>query len=244
MAIGFIGDVHGDVDNLVLTIEKLAEDGVNDFIQVGDYWCYEDNHVKTIDQTLENISEHAKLRFIDGNHENREVLGFSKNSHMSKAKSLRFGSRTIYQPRGTTECIDGRRVGFFGGAATVILRKNAKFPWSKTEIANDNELKRGVNMRKLDILVTHDAPNPIVDNLLQKIDEKDAYAFMNPYCVYSRNIIDKVLESTQPNYLVHGHYHHRNDTSLKLDNHTTNVTGLGIVNSSYNQSFEEYATII
>jgi hypothetical protein len=111
----------------------------------------------------------------------------------------RWRGRARYRPRGTIEVIDGRRVAFLGGAESIIDRawRREYVDWWKEEAVRHEDVMRLLTYDgpKIDILVTHMPPDPMVQAVW-------GYA-----STYSQRAVDAAWRHLGRPTLVCGHNH-------------------------------------
>lgn len=149
--IAFLGDLHGDFYILRKVLDRLKNDypEVVALIQVGDFGFFP----RKLPELLE-VNAHIPVYAIDGNHENFNLLdGISSVQEFAK--------NVYYVPRGTILEIDGKRIGFCGGAASVDKETRIKYgydAWFPQEEITDADIAKFDNVESLDVLVTHVPP--------------------------------------------------------------------------------------
>lgn len=165
---------------------------------------------------LGNVDWHAErngvgcVYWIDGNHENHDALA---EVDQSADGTVAINDRCRYLPRGLRWEWRGVRFGALGGAFSVDRRERVEGEsWWAGEITSDADVQR-LGEDPLDVLVTHDAPDgvplkglglPVVNQVLA--DEVRAR-------------LRSAVESTEPNLLLHGHWHHRYSHELTWPTH-------------------------
>jgi predicted phosphodiesterase len=152
--LGFIGDVHGDTSALANTYYRaVSMEGCDAVIQVGDMGWYEN-----IIPYFERIQFTTPIYWVDGNHEQHPLL-------VNLTGVTELLPNFFYCPRGTVLEIDGKKIGFLGGAASVDkeLRLRHGMAWHSEEQISDEELARFDGVDKLDILVTHTPPRSVIE---------------------------------------------------------------------------------
>lgn len=192
MRIGFIGDTHGNWNDLYRAIDRVAEAGAEKIVQVGDfgYW----------DFALPTLKLEVPVHFIDGNHEQFPLL-LDKISP-SRLTPQEIQENLFYIPRGTILNWGGTVFGFLGGGFSVDnkFRKDG-FDWFSIEERPKDSEALPIIKHKPDFMVTHDAPSEAVFYMgitLQHKSEEDDN---------SRAVLQKVLDGAKPKFWVHGHYH-------------------------------------
>lgn len=160
----FLGDIHGSVRHLCWAVDTAKTNPeVTAIIQVGDFGFY-----PQILSYLQEVKPHIPVYAIDGNHEHFPMI-----SHLTEVTEM--APNIFYVPRGTVMEIDGRKIGFIGGAGSVDkqYRLKRKLSWFPEEEVTEDDIKKFDGINKLDILVTHTPPHRTVQrnfsplNLLQ-----------------------------------------------------------------------------
>jgi len=145
--ITFIGDVHAHWPILCeAVLPKIPEDHV--VIQVGDIGIWP--------SVWDSISLPRKVYFIDGNHEYFPYL-----NGISKVTEIR--PNLFYVPRGTVMELDGRQIGFLGGAESIDKAwRTPGYDWFPEESIRYSDMIK-LSGKKVDILVAHTPPKFIVE---------------------------------------------------------------------------------
>jgi predicted phosphodiesterase len=210
----FAGDWHGDRDHATQIIKGAAALDIETVIQLGDwgYWA----HTREGSTYPKYVNKYAALKgvrviWLDGNHENHPHLwetypvGDDGFAHM--------GSNLLYSPRGNTFTISNTRFLTVGGAYSVD--RSWRVPgksWWATEMINDDEMRKAMSVGKVDVLLSHDAPEG-VDIPCMRADDKMFFQ----ETVENRDRLRQIAEAVQPNIVFHGHYHERYSSSFRLN---------------------------
>lgn len=164
-----IGDVHGYF-NAIKTIQNKFPDPNTIFIQLGDFGYWPEYAGK-----WERERSGRPLYFIDGNHEYLPDL-----VKIDKVKEV--WPDLFYIPRGTVLTLEGKRIAFMGGAASIDkARRTPGMDWFAEELINRNDVdkliwnlsKNGnpMDLEKVDLLITHTPP---ADCIEANFDAKEA----------------------------------------------------------------------
>lgn len=152
----FVGDIH----HSIAEFERLvrAHEDADVVVQVGDL-------VPLSSPPASPSAAWRRMRvpvhFIDGNHHD-----YSMTDGLTEATEVLPG--LIYHPRGSIAEVDGRRIGFLGGAESTVglqWRQVGRDYWPEREavrIEDVARLCRNAEGRPIDILVTHTSPAFIV----------------------------------------------------------------------------------
>lgn len=188
------GDTHGDIDIEKFETIRNKVTPADYIIICGDfgaYWSWsndflgeEDDPAYYADEKLKKFysSFPCTILWIDGNHENFELIDKLPIEHKFNGYVHKCWSNCYHLIRGQTYVIDGITIFAFGGAES--LDRMSRIPyvsWWEREMPNEAEMQMGLaNLEalggKVDIILSHDAPawwceeyynNPIV-NILNK----------------------------------------------------------------------------
>jgi len=139
-----LGDVHGAWEITTELVARAVGDQPDDvaIVQVGDLgW----------DPRRPPPPASSPIHFVEGNHDHLpSLLGLTEVTEVAR--------NWFYCPRGTVLQLDGRRVGFFGGARSIdrAFREEGVSWWPEEEPTWDEAARfRG---REVDLLVTHAPP--------------------------------------------------------------------------------------
>lgn len=208
-AIAFIGDIHGNLNVFEHTLASVVNRGVTTIIQVGDFWAgYNDpTTMDKMHRIATRIFINADMnlndldyRFIDGNHEDFNVLD------PDATEPVAYSDWLTYMPRGCVEDINGLTIGFFGGASSIDRQHRTEGKsWWPAENITAAQAERLTE--PLDILVTHETGNTrftelMADNTHSRVKFHDLAGDAN------RALIDDVLLHTRPRVHIHGHHHY------------------------------------
>jgi DNA repair exonuclease SbcCD nuclease subunit len=165
-------DIHGHI-RLDFLSEKLknlkinAEDVIIILGDAGIVW-----QIPMRDDVREFYSAlTCDVLFLDGNHENYDILGNLKKVERYGAEVHEVLSNVFHLIRGNAYLINGKKCFVFGGAYS-IKRETDSSPvqtWAE-ELPNAKEYKRGLdtifeNENKFDIILTHQSPKSILDEI-------------------------------------------------------------------------------
>lgn len=155
-----LGDIHGNVGTLKYAIEKAVDAGAAALIQVGDFGLFPNNGRDT---GFYNACKSSPIPvyFIEGNHDD-----CSRWVRLETVTKIWEDANLFYVPRGTVLEIDGRRIAFMGGAASIDkdTRLREGWHWDKEENISGHEVLRlfeNVGDVPVDMLVTHDVPTSV-----------------------------------------------------------------------------------
>ena len=176
------GDTHIPID-----IKKLKENFYeeillkkNDYLIIcGDFggvWAENDTEREEILLWL-NQRRYTTL-FIDGNHENFDLLNKYEVIEWNGGKIHRIKSSILHLMRGQVYNIDNKKIFTFGGGASADkLDRIIGESWWEEEIPSKKEMKIGLknlkkNKYKIDYIITHVPPKSIRENFYDNKDEE------------------------------------------------------------------------
>lgn len=187
MKIIVIGDLHGNynhLDRILNTTNAKA------YLQVGDFCGSKEVKYKDYPDVSKPVL------FISGNHDDPEYL--EKFNLYTVDGRILIKRNLWYLPMGNTTIFQGLSIGGLGG----IFSSN-KFFTDRKELKGKSRLyytfdvfnKLKSTSKKLEILLTHESPNP--------------FSFCNPRHPYTegRHEISKLLEVLSPAFHFCGHLH-------------------------------------
>jgi len=160
------GDTHGDIDIDVLFEIKADYPNLSkkDYVIVaGDFsgywsemqWIYTLEIMKDLPFTL---------LFVDGNHENFDILNSYKIEEWNGGKIHKLSEDVIHLMRGEVYKIDGLIILTIGGAESTDKEyRKEHISWWKDESITNNDIKNALyNLakvnNKVDIVITHTMP--------------------------------------------------------------------------------------
>ncbi len=253
MKIMFLGDVHGNEHWLRACVSRAAFNECELIIQLGDfgYWEHTKAGIYYLDQ-VQGMCRKYKIPmiFIDGNHENHEMLIEYMNKpfeyqlegcNFSELKQIREGLGWI--PRGSIFTINSTTFMGFGGAHSVDkASRKMGYSWWPGEMISIHDVETAINRfdthkGQVDIMVTHETfDGAPMDKLLPPGINPNQI----PECLAGRWRVRDVVDHVKPRLLLHGHYHTRVRYEQELkDGHI--VTTLALSNDkSRMMDFDEY----
>jgi len=214
------GDTHGEVDIRKFNSRKFSEQKnltKSDFIIItGDFGLLWDGS-NEYNYWLKWLSEkNFTTLFIDGNHENFEMLNSYLVITWNGGKAHQITDSVIHLMRGQIFLIDGYKFFTFGGAKSSDkeFRKEG-VSWWKEEMPNQEEYVEGfrnleVNKWKVDFIVTHTCPVKFQKVLLEKYDKDLEITKLNQY-------LSEIDSKTNYKHWYFGHNHLDEDLT---DKHT------------------------
>ncbi len=201
-----LGDIHGNSRAASILASNHPEETI---LQVGDFGWGFDKHT---DARLQALPENVK--FIRGNHDNphrcQEHPGYLGD----------FGFRSI----------DGLGVFYVGGADSIDkdLRTPGRDWWPEEQLSDEQLAAALAQFRvvahEVDVIVTHDAPQDVVETAFQSISRSNGFGPIRPT---RTRLALQVLHAIQPvSRWYFGHWHPY--TTREFRSGTTSFTCLGI----------------
>lgn len=197
--LAFLGDIHGSVGILKLRLDFLRDKfpEVKALIQVGDFGWYNSKQ-----PAFNTVNPHIPVYWIDGNHEDfRKLKGITEVTEVAP--------NIFYVPRGTVLELDGRRIAFMGGAASVDkeYRLGSGMSWYPEELITAEDVARFDGVYDVDIFVTHTPPQVTIDAHFDPYDLVRYFGltldWRDPSAQYVNNLWEKFGKPT----LICGHMH-------------------------------------
>ncbi len=209
MRIGLLGDVHGNYDIFYGMLMHMVENQkISVAFQVGDFGLSE-----AVLKHKEIFDLPVPLYVIDGNHEDFRFLAMFLRSGLRE----KWASHNLYyQPRGSTENIQGTQTGFIGGGLHVDQPQQRK---NGNVITNDevNSALKEFNENPPQIVVSHSCPAGIGLGMLGHPSHARGvveYIVMagydpGPSCDYGETQLTSLWERLEkrPKLWIYGHFH-------------------------------------
>lgn len=208
------GDWHGNVNwaqRIISQLPYLLPDEAKPLIlHLGDFGIWHGKqgleYRMRVSVALEAMD--AELWFVDGNHENHELLAdYAKNSTTEDGRVF-ISPRIYHLPRNYRFELSGRTFHALGGAVSVdkVLRREG-VDWWPDEALTAEEAATACEGISPDVVLAHDAPQCV------------PFAFGPPPKAWAtedlhkaqlhRELLQKVTDCMSPALWVHGHYHVR-----------------------------------
>ena len=215
MATFLKGDIHGNLFEVIEFINRF-ELGENDnIIILGDCGIAWRKDRKDLDQNIKLWNEYSngvKLYFLDGNHENFNIL----NSLPIENNMGKIADNIYHLRRGQIYEFEGKKILVCGGADSIDkYRRVENFTWWKEETISQETIDN-IPAGHYDYVLTHCCPRSIFDNnrvylsTLQFLDE-------NKINHNSEDMLEQLKDKITFDHWCFGHYH----INRNLDNKFT-----------------------
>lgn len=204
------GDTHGQIDWEKLNTrnfpfqKNMTKDDY--LIILGDAGiCWDGGKQDKYIQDKYNKRNFTTL-FIDGNHENHDLLNSYPVETWSGGKIHRISDSIIHLMRGQVFNIDGKKIFTIGGAVSVDKKYRTKGKtWWAEEVPSKQELNEATsNLDKcdesVDYILTHSAPKRYIQDLGVNKHNKEFECDLDFY-------LDDIYNSVKFKKWYCGHYH-------------------------------------
>ena len=171
------GDTHGTLDLETLRNYCYNFDVRKEYIVIlGDVGVCFHGGIKDemVREELERIPSKEVL-FIDGNHENFEILNSYEVEEWNGGKVHKISDKLIHLMRGQVYEIEGKKIFTFGGGNSIDKQWRIEGrSWWKEEMPSKEEYEEGLlNLEKVgnkvDYIFTHTAPREICKRMVKKM---------------------------------------------------------------------------
>lgn len=157
------GDKHGSFGSLFGLAEKNELHDSDILIIAGDAgYVWNEDYIYKV-ETLQQLFP-GTITFIDGNHENFDILNDLEVIEWNGGKVHRVGERVLHLMRGQIYTIYGKNYFTFGGARSVDKDRRVEGEsWWDGEEPTEDEIADGRkrlidNLDDIDYVITHEAP--------------------------------------------------------------------------------------
>ena len=177
--------ITGDKHGTMLPLFGLAENnevGEEDVLLItGDAgFVWDETYPKTI-ESLEQAFP-GTIAFVDGNHENHDLINAMEVAEWKGGRVHRVGKRTFHMMRGEIFTIHGQKIFAFGGARSSDKndRRIEGVSWWSAEEPTPEEIAYGTEQLKqhlteIDYIITHEPPLFARDHVSRKLPLDDDY---------------------------------------------------------------------
>jgi hypothetical protein len=207
--VALVGDLHGDLQHLLLAAATAWARGASELIALGDWgfiWPGEPWN-RALDKISKRLASRGMTMYVvDGNHEWHPAL----NSFAVDDDGLRrLRQNVLHMPRGQRMTLSsGRTLAVMGGANSIDrdLRVEGTSWWPEEAITEEDLTALGD--RHADILLGHDAPLDLPDLDRELTVEKYDWPWsVIQYAEEGRRMFDRGFRAVRPRLSVSGHYH-------------------------------------
>lgn len=210
------GDTHIPIDIHKLSIVNFPEQKQmtkNDFVIIcGDFggiWNRSEEEIYWLKWLNE---KNFTTLFVDGNHENFDLLNSYESGHFYGGKVHRILANIYHLMRGQIFDFNGTKFFTMGGAESHDKQyRRENISWWKEEIPSCQEYEEGLtNLDKynwnVDYVLTHAGPKSIINNMIKYLDNNSLTDYL-----------ETLHLQLQYNHWYFGHYH----LDKQLDNKHT-----------------------
>ena len=177
------GDVHGNLSDLdSRNINRLKKDDV--LIITGDFGCIWDNSSKELKMLKKLSKRKYKILFVDGVHENFELLKKYEDVELFGARAQKISDNIYHLCRGEIYSIENKSYFCLGGGEVDDPFEKPDANPLHSPMPTDEELQYAVdNMqkagRKVDIIITHEAPASVKRLIRRDCEINDLNIFLD-----------------------------------------------------------------
>lgn len=198
------GDIHRLTDYKRLTNIKDKNMTREDYVIVlGDFGFPWNNSEKEKEAFQEICNKRFTVLFVDGNHENHDLLDRMEVETWNGGKIHRLSDNVIHLMRGQIFNLNGIKIFTFGGADSID--KHFRVPyvtWWPRELPSGDEYEEGLcNLEKeqneVDYILTHTCPKYI----------KNEIGFEDKYKVDIEEYLDLIAQRVKFRRWYFGHLH-------------------------------------
>lgn len=191
-----LGDIHGFFEIFDAIKEKIGEDPNDIIIQVGDFGIWPKWEKEYKWSTLP-----WKVYFIDGNHEYFPYLPYWDAGNVKQLSSNLF-----YIPRGTILNLEGKKIGFIGGAESLDQKWRVKGEsWFWEERVQEEHVAHLLN-EKLDVIVSHSPPLSVQSLLFPPLNKRE-WGLSMDWSDRSAENLERLYQQNQNTPWYCGHMH-------------------------------------
>ena len=218
MSIYICGDTHGwiDSDKLFDNKNSLCE---NDFLIIaGDAGFVWQNSKYEINLRKQLYKLPYTILFVDGNHENFDLLNQYKVQNWNGGKVHKINDKLIHLMRSQIFEIEDKTIFTFGGAISIDKEKRAEFiSWWRQEVPSFIEQWQAIEKlnncgNKVDYVITHEMP---FSSLMKMVDPSCRFMFENDV---QKQFLDDIKLILDYKHWYCGHHH--TDETIVEDNLT------------------------
>jgi len=205
-----LGDVHCYWADMNITIARAikAHPDITHIVQVGDFgygnWGTGEKPFKAsrayLDDDAMKVYQNAEKLWLDGNHENHDMLDQDGGAWQPD---------WTYMPRGSVLEVDGYRVMFFGGASSID--KSRRIPhvsWWPQESITYSQVRQALEETegRIDAIFSHEHPSDIPYSDIRYGDD--------PFGDGDKTLLNELRKAVRPDFWFFGHHHHADRGTL------------------------------
>jgi len=204
-----IGDRHGNFEELILFSIKMNLTEKDNLIVLGDMGlCWRkdmQDATKFIFRWEELMKEKPMLYFIDGNHENFDILKQALPTGV-------ISPHIQWLPRGTVKEFEDKKCLFIGGADSIDkFRRIKHLSWWEDEQITQTDIDK-CPAETFDYVFSHACPYSVFQNYAAILGDPQFAG--EEFDHTSEEMLDKLKNKIQFNHWWFGHYH----KDVSLDN--------------------------
>jgi len=221
------GDSHGNTGFIYEMLARAKERGINRVVELGDFGIWPGqsggDFRRKVDRRAGRLG--ITLYAMAGNHDDCDQIdGFEAENRRDEDGMAVLGDGLRWISRGHRWQWSGVRFGSLGGAFSVDWKSRTPGVdwWPDAEEVQKADLEK-LGTDRLDVLCCHDAPSGATPNT-----ELDGWPKNDEQSRVSQHRLRVAVEATRPALVLHGHWHVRHSTTLRLNSaeHTVRVEGL------------------
>lgn len=213
------GDTHANRTHLTYLFETALSQDVEKIFVVGDFgywprWAAGQRFLKLAEDLT--IVYGIELYWLDGNHEDHHAMkSFTPNNDgfvkiHSPYRTPKTDAKVFYAPRGHVWNWDGITFMSVGGAYSVDKDyREIGEDYFLEEVITDRDIERAIKNadgKQIDVMLTHDTPG-VTDMLRSELWRIGREYKLDPDAEHNRSQLGRIVQSVNPKYLYHGHYH-------------------------------------
>jgi predicted phosphodiesterase len=231
------GDTHGSMPHAESLFKWGVRHHVERIIQVGDFgylWPDKEKPLRRI-KRLSAWAEQYGIPFwwLDGNHDNFDLM--TELGAFGADEPVEMFPGVTYLPRGSRFEAAGLSFAALGGAVSIDKNHRIsneipdlpphKVSWWHQETIKDEDVDKLIAGGPVDVLLSHDAPDSQeLLEFLRVFGEYHRIAYkIDAESQANREQMNRAVDTIQPKFLFHGHYHHR----YNGERGETKIVGLG-----------------
>lgn len=182
------GDMHGDKTRMNAILKRLGKKDI--LIVLGDFGFIWDGNKKEREYLEYLGSRKCTVCFIDGTHENYDLIAKSRQTMWKKGLVHRISGNCLHLCRGQIFYIDRFKIFTFGGGESVDkdMRIEGK-TWWKQEMPTSEEMAEGAKNIDdfdcdVDVILTHEPPSKIKTSMQVRANQEASANKLNTYFDY------------------------------------------------------------